>query len=212
MSSADLTPAQWISIAVSVAALGFSIASFVANYRLARWVAERSGRLQQVRLVARDLEDGGGFNLVLANGPDDLTIAELKLRMLFQLPNDGSLKARRVSVLIFPRDFSLLGITGPELPCRIKAYDQQVWHLPSTGGMVEGALAEYCWEGRTSTGEKFASRKLRIGLFDRGSWFHSTRVFDAPITEQDLREMINRYPLLIDLFDRHKAGQLDTAQ
>jgi hypothetical protein len=208
MSLADLTPAQWIPIAISVTALGFSIATFVANYRLARRVAERTGRLQQVRLVARDQEDGGGFNLVVANGPAALTIAELRLKILFQLPDEGALKTRRVSVIIFPRDFSLLGITGPELPSRIDAFDQKIWHLPSTGGMADGATAEYQWEGSTSAGDRFVSRKLQVGLFG-GTFFHSTRIFDAPIRDEDLREMIDRYTPLIELFDRHKSGQLD---
>ncbi|MEU8820115.1 hypothetical protein [Actinoplanes sp. NPDC048796] len=178
----------------------------MANYRLTRRTAERVGRIHEVRFRRRGGADGGGWSLIVANGPSALTISELHLQVRFQMPKESFFSSVRVHVDVHPREFARLGITGPEIPHRIDSFDQCVWHLPGTGGLPDRTNVEFRWLGRTAQGDAFASPLGRAGHFEGVHWFgrtyHVAVVDDSPILQDE------RFRMVMDMFDRQKSQQL----
>jgi hypothetical protein len=196
-----------LPIALSAVALIVAVASFVANYRLAKRVAQRPGRLHGVWLLPREPGDGGGFNLILSNGPAALTIAELFLEVKYRMPRRSFFSSDRVTFTVSPSDFHLLGITGPPLPCRLEAHDQASWHLPSTNGLNDGSLVEYRWHGQTALRDKFTSRSLRLGLVDGVNWFGTSELVGEPLSTY-YETLKDQYPPAAALLSRQRAGSL----
>ena len=207
-----MTETQWfVTAAISMGAMLVALVSAMVNYRLARQVADRPGRLHRIWFEPREPEDGRGFDVVLSNGPSALTIDDLYLTVRFQLPRRHFLRADRVFFCVRQSDFHLLGITGPALPRRIDGHDIAKWHLPSTMGMPYGCNVEFRWHGRTALGERFTSPVLRIGYFEGVHWLSNEDVSHESIGTY-LDHLTDRYPLVADLISRQRSGRLADAQ
>ena len=207
MAAGQWTIKDIVLAVLSACALIVALTSYLTNYRLAKRVADRPGRLHRVSLTSREPQDGGGFDLVLGNGPAPLTIVELYLTVRFQLPRTNFFASHRVVFPVRPADFPRLGITGPALPCRVEAHDQVTWHLPSTGGLPENCNVEYQWHGRTALDDRFDSRVLTLGWVEGFHWFGSEDMYQESLSG-DADRLAQRYPLVGELIDRHRAGEL----
>src|SRR5450432_2862756 len=119
------------SVLIAAAALIVAIRAQRANYRLARQMAQRVGRLANV--TAAQVWAGNRDRLLfkVLNGPDEITIDNVRLRLTYGLIKSGDLRgAWSLAFYLRHTCFELLGIKGRSLPLRLAAYDQALWELP----------------------------------------------------------------------------------
>lgn len=120
-----------VSTAVAILALIVAHRAQRANYRLAKEIAERAGRLASI-LIRTGGTSSADFtiDLVAINGPNEVTITNVGLEVTHRPTGTTWRGGQGFRFWVAHDEFGLFGITGPEPGFRFAAHEQVVWRMP----------------------------------------------------------------------------------
>ena len=177
------------SVVISAIALIVAIRAQHANYRLARTVAEKAGRLQNITVVRLDAGSRYTRGFKVLNGPDEITVTDARFLVTYSLVERNKLiGAARFMFTLRSTCFDILGIEGPSLPLRLAPYEEIVWRLPRYARDLDlmSTPEETTYDQFlrlqlevTASGATAVSSKISIGLRQQVFWYNSTDSFDS---------------------------------
>lgn len=157
---------EWIRTGVAVAALAVATRAQYVNHRLARQVAERSGRPWGAWVTVSRYASGARIDFVVASASEEVTISELCIAAIYRIPRVGRERPQVIRLWITDKDFTTFKIDGPSLPCRIQANDRAVWSIPKHPVPL-GRGIQLTLTATTARNEEVRSEPKDFGTMDR---------------------------------------------
>jgi hypothetical protein len=168
-----------VTAAVSLVALLVSICASIANYRLAKRVAQASGKLGGARIQPRSARDGWTIDLIVTNSAMEVTITDIWLEVGFMVAGSQNRAREVIEFNVRPDDFKFFGVSGPELPYRLPAYDQVVWRMRKRMNSLGKNSIRYKLTVRTAAGETLKSKVSgeRLGSLREANFYTIRRKY-----------------------------------
>jgi len=166
------------------------------NLRLNTLLANRPGNLHSLR-IDRTGRQRGYSELVLVNGPTDVTVVHVWLEVAFYYPGRFFERTYKVQIWVndeYDDDFSIFGIDGPELPLRLAANDEAIWKTKVRKRAAKPSWVELKLGAMTTNREPVHSEVQWFGSKVPSLWgdnFHSysgsisSYIADLPIEVQN---------------------------
>ena len=134
-----MTTPQIISTVTSTISIVIAFAAFItsrrvqhANYNLQLQLAQRPGRLQQVKVLYPNRHERMGYGFKVINGPDEVKVSRAILYMTYRIYRRSAIRwiDEKFEFLIRPHELKILGISGKEFGFRLAPYDEEEWRFP----------------------------------------------------------------------------------